>query len=367
MRKYRVVLALMLLGLSACVDAERNQIHITATRIAAGYGHTCILTESGAVLCWGHNGFGQLGSDDFGDWKSARQTDVPEELSAVTAGAYHSCVLTKEGEVYCWGWNSYGQLGDGTTVDRTSPVRVKSLPAGIVQVDAGSTHTCALDAQGGVYCWGQNSCGQLGDGTQADRFEPVQVQDLPAGVTTIDSGGVFTCLLTAAGDMYCWGDGSSDRFAAGGETCVLKPIKVNARSGLLAIAAGEYHLCSLLDDGSVACWGSITTDRATTPEEPLAASGLPDQIDQLEAGAGFQCGLTRSGSVYCWGDNYFGQLGDGTDRPSLYPLEAVALPGHALEIAVGSGHACAMIDDGSVHCWGDGSAGQLGDGSQRWQ
>ena len=210
-----------------------------SAKISAGYGHTCMLKDVGQILCWGHNGFGQLGSDDYGDWKTTIVPDLPGRPVAVTAGAYHTCALTESGEVYCWGQNNFGQLGDGTNEDRSSPVRVKSLPSPVVQLDAGSTHTCAMTADGSSYCWGQNSCGQLGDGTQTDRSEAVRVLDAPAGSAMVVSGGVYSCTLTKAGELYCWGDGSSDRFASGGASCVLTPLNVDAGVGLRGLATGE--------------------------------------------------------------------------------------------------------------------------------
>jgi alpha-tubulin suppressor-like RCC1 family protein len=338
-----------------------------SAKISSGYGHTCMLNDDGQILCWGHNAFGQLGSDDYGDWKTSLVADLPGRPTAVTAGAYHTCALIESGEVYCWGQNDYGQLGDGTNEDRSSPVRVRSLPSAVVQLDAGSTHTCAMIADGSSFCWGQNNCGQLGDGTQTDRSEAVQVLDAPGGGAMIAAGGVFSCILTEAGELYCWGDGSSGRFAAKGESCVLAPLLVKTGAVMRGLAAGEYHLCAIRPDASIACWGSLSTEIDTTPESPLIVSAPPDAVTQLDAGAGYECALSSSGAVLCWGDNYFGQLGGPVDAASQSPVEVDGMTGSAIAIATGSGHACAMLADGTVHCWGDGSSGQLGGGSQRWK
>ncbi len=164
--------------------------------IAAGTWHTCALTSSGGVKCWGRNIQGQLGDGTTTD--SPTPVDVSElssGVSAITAGGAHTCALTSSGGVKCWG-NGYG----------LTSAEVNGLSSGVSAIVAGGSHTCALTSGGGVKCWGDNQIGELGDGTTTNSPTPVEVSGLSSGVSAIEAGGSHTCALTStvgssAGDL----------------------------------------------------------------------------------------------------------------------------------------------------------------------
>ena len=247
-------------------------------------------------------------------------------VGLITAGEYHTCVILDDGSVSCWGRNWEGQLGDGTTTNRNTPNQTASLGAGrtAVAITAGSDHTCAILDDGSVSCWGWNSAGQLGDGTSTDRDTPTQTSSL-----------------------------GTDRTA-------------------IAIAAGKYHTCAILDDGSVSCWGAgnggrlgdgTNSDRNTTTQTSSLGAGRTAVA--ITAGESHTCAILDDGSVSCWGRNWDGQLGDGTTTNRNTPNQTASLGAGRTAVAITAGefHTCAILDDGSVSCWGSNWDGQLGDGT----
>lgn len=176
--------------------------------------------------------------------EAAAQTSLAGPvLTQIAAGDDHTCALTTSGGVRCWGFNGEGQLGDGTTTDRSTPVDVVGLGGGVAAIAPGGSHTCALTTGGGVKCWGANFAGQLGDGTQAQRLTPVNVSGLTSGVAAISAGEYHTCALTTGGGMKCWGYNTDGQLGDGTTTGRLIPTAVSGLAiGVVHIAVGKFHL-----------------------------------------------------------------------------------------------------------------------------
>jgi alpha-tubulin suppressor-like RCC1 family protein len=185
--------------------------------IAAGWGHTCALSDRGGVLCWGDNEYGQLGNDLHATYRTWGEmvTGLEAGVSAISAGGGHACALTDRGGVLCWGNNKYGELGDGTSQNRPIPVVASGLYAGATDISAGWNHTCALIRGGGMMCWGRNYYGQLGDGTTITRVIPVNVAGLRESVAKASLGNDFTCALTTGGRVMCWGKNENGQLGDG--------------------------------------------------------------------------------------------------------------------------------------------------------
>lgn len=224
--------------------------------IAAGQHYTCALMRTGGVKCWGRNLHGQLGDGTTTD------RSVPVDVSglasgviALAASSNHTCALMNDGGVRCWGANSFGQLGDGTLSESTVPVAVSGL-AGVSAIAAGIGHTCALTSGGSVKCWGLNQLGQLGDGTTLSRPMPVDVAGLNAGVVAIAAGAFTTCAGTSGGGLKCWGDNTYGQVGDGTTAHRSAPTSVIGVSSLVtAIAMGDTHNCAVFTSGAVVCWG----------------------------------------------------------------------------------------------------------------
>lgn len=341
-----------------------------AVQVAAGSTHTCALTDVGGVQCWGANASGQLGDGTTIDAPTAvNVVGLSSGVVAIAAGYEETCAVTATGGVKCWGRNEFGQLGDGTTTSRSTPVDVSGLSAGVSSVTVGSGHVCVLTSAGGVKCWGQNSWGQLGDGTTTHRGTPVDVNGLMSGVAAVSAGGAHSCALTTASGVKCWG--GNFQGALGDSTTQDRSTPVDVvglASGGSSVTAGNGQTCARTSSGGAQCWGQNDSGQlgdGTTIHRPtpVDVSGLGSGIASVVAGGEHSCASTDTGSVKCWGSNYYGQLGDGTTTQQLTAVDVTGLSVDIAAISVGGSHACALSSSGGVECWGYNGRGALGDGT----
>jgi alpha-tubulin suppressor-like RCC1 family protein len=229
--------------------------------IASGTQHVCALTEGGAVKCWGQNGVGQLGDGTAEDRTTPVDVSgLQRGVTAVAAGENHTCAVTDSGAVKCWGANNRGQLGNGTTTSsatpNSTPVEAVVLADHAASVAVGSLDTCVLTTANGVKCWGGNRHGQLGDGTTTDSLVPVDVAGLTSGVVAIGLGSSHACALTQEGAVKCWGANDRGQLGDGTTTDRTTPVGVSGlESGVVALGVGMWDSCAVTSDGGVKCWG----------------------------------------------------------------------------------------------------------------
>ncbi|MEM7126198.1 MAG: C13 family peptidase [Chloroflexota bacterium] len=350
------------------VDVKGLQTDISS--IAAGSFHTCALTTSGNVKCWGTNSAGQLGVS--GPHYSSAPVDVSglNNITAISARANYTCAITDVGAVTCWGENGSGQLGDGTTTDSSIPVGVSGLSTGVTAISTGRFHTCGVMSSGGVKCWGKNTYRQLGDGTTTHSLTPVDVLGLTGSVQSVAVGETHTCALTTNGGARCWGGDGSGQIGNGTTASVPAPVDVNGLTGgVAALVAGAHHTCALVVTGGVKCWGKnsvgqIGDGTLLSRSSPTDVSGLGSAVTAISAGFGNTCAVMSSGGVKCWGDNIYGQLGDGGAISSNVPIDGTGLISDVLTISTGGTHSCAIKSGGGVYCWGGNDRAQLGDGTK---
>jgi len=205
--------------------------------LTAGYRHTCALTSSGGVKCWGDNGFGAIGvGDTTPRLTPVNVTALGTSVVAIAAGDYHTCALSATGAVKCWGWNVYGGLGLGDTTPRYTSVDVTALGTSVVGLTAGAMHTCALTALGAVKCWGLNSSnGELGLGDSTNRLTPTDLTALGTSIVALTAGSSHTCALTTAGTVKCWGYGSYGGLGLGDTLNRLAPVDTSMQDGAVLI------------------------------------------------------------------------------------------------------------------------------------
>jgi alpha-tubulin suppressor-like RCC1 family protein len=303
--------------------------------------------------------------------RSAQPTPAaigPDRTAALTLGGNFTCALTVAGGASCWGNNRYGQLGDGTYLSADLPQPVARATSGITAVAAGWSHACALRSTGELDCWGANAQGQLGDGTTVDSRAPVAVAGIGGKVTAVAAGYRHTCALLETGGVKCWGGDASGSLGDGGALSRNVPVDVSGlTAGVQAVDTGAGHTCALLESGAVKCWGwnnsgQVGDGTAVDRRTPVDVAGLGRAAVAVAAGDQHTCALLDDGSVACWGANASGQLGNGLRVRSGVPAAVVGLSGPAVRITAGGAHTCALIENGTVECWGDDQSGQLGDG-----
>ncbi len=410
-----------------------------AMAIDAGFEYACAVFNTGGIKCWGRENY------------SATSGDIVSVSGGGHSGDYNTCVVLNDGRAECWGENDRGEVGDGTTEARWSPVDVIGLGGEISMISMGGSFACALLEDGRVQCWGNNRIGQCGDGTQTHGLSPSYVFGLESGVESVTAGWAHTCAVTTDGAAKCWGnngngqcgdgnvctsaetpvdvvgldsdvsgDGGGIRVFGGPSSAAASSIGATAcprpqdvaglTSGVRAISPGcallttgavtcwgtdivglgsgvqaidssnnnpvywgnTQKACALMDTGTVKCWLLQNDDGdplALTPPAPVP--GLSGEVTAVTVGGsysdyyeGHACALLTDGGVKCWGANNNGQLGDGTTTASATPVSVTALGGEAIAVAAGSEHTCAVLENGGVQCWGSNGDGQLGDGTR---
>lgn len=341
----------------------------TTTSIAAGGSSTCVRTKTDEVRCWGENGTGSLGIGDTEPPTSAEPvapTPLPK-MQAVAAGERAQCSISAAGKVFCWGDLFLGDF-NGQPIDHLPSVSPFSIAGEgeVARVAVGRFFTCLLGVAGDVRCFGLNDRGQLGLGDTEKRYLPTTLTgfDAPATSLTASMGGLFACATTQRGSVYCWGD-DTDGQIPGAKGPVTSPRMI---SGLpdraVEVVAGRAHACARLASGNVTCWGAnalgqLGTGETTPMEAPVPTMYLTD-VASLAAGRDHTCATRIEGTVFCWGDDADGQTGSTPDhaRPSLVLDVTFA----ARFVSCGLSHSCASGEQGNVQCWGSNAHSQLGPG-----
>ena len=373
----------------ATVSIAVNPTGLRFSAVSSGLGRfACALTPGGKAYCWGPNG-GTLGDGTTINRLSPTEVLQPSGVSftQITTGYGHACALTAAGQAYCWGSNTVGELGSLPALSPdpvTAPRAVEQGGVSYVTIVASNGRTCALDAGGTAYCWGNNSDGSLGVGvvpTLPDLFtlyiaRPRAVVQ-PSGVSFSSLARAETslgtmCGLTSAGQAYCWGVNNVGQIGDGTTETRLTPTPVAQPTGVAfaAVSTEGQQSCGVTASGAAYCWGRNTDgsfgngsfggDGAVLPPTAAATSSGPWQT--IRVGSQYACGLNTSGRVFCWGSG--GKLGNGSFTLSTVPVEVLLPAGRVfVEVFAGNIAACALSDTDELYCWGQNMAGSVGDGT----
>jgi alpha-tubulin suppressor-like RCC1 family protein len=334
-------------------------------RISAGGGHSCAIVN-GAAYCWGRNGSGQVGLSPDAATIVATPTKVEglPTVVAIAAGSDHTCAIDVDQRLWCWGVNGNGQTGNGTASASALPPQQALAPSGVAGYLQGvdsvvcgrSTFVLVGDR---AFSTGDLSRYGLGRGSVEDnRFAPIQAD---AGTTFVAARDYEGCAVVD-GSVLTWGQNSSDQIVPGGEDGGLfLPVQLVHDAGRAIECGIGAHGCGLVDDGAVFCWGDPRGSGAPTGVvAPHIVGGLAS-ITSIHVGKGaFTCALAANGDVWCLGEQLYGHLGNGLTSAGVATTPQIVQGLTAVEISAGYEHTCALRTDGRVVCWGSNASGQLG-------
>lgn len=349
--------------LLVAVVTIRTVLKPKAIKVAAGGEHSVAIDESGVLWVWGSGLSGQLG---LGTREIMQVKPLPLEeklhFADITAGQYHTVALDEDGEVWAWGDNTYGQLGNGTMQDAEIPSQVANL-TNVVAIAAGRNHTVAVRSDGTVWAWGDNTHGQLGTSVIQNAAVPSQIAGL-TNVAAVAAGRGHSVALRSDGTVWTWGDNTHGQLGVG----KTPGNRVTDLNNVVAIAAGEEHTVALRSDGTVWTWGSNVSGElgiGTFDDQyvPVNVNKL-SSVESIQAGWHFTLALQSNGTVWAWGFNGDGELGIGdmTKRKVPIPTQILGLD-NVVEIAASHAHSLAIRQDGSIWAWGKGDSGRLGGGA----
>jgi len=345
----------------------------------AGRAHSCEVRDDGTLWCWGKGGNGELGQGDPG---GSDDEDRPEPgrigslttWAHVATGANHNCAVRTDGSLWCWGRNDHGELGLGDRENRYEPARVGSLTTWRKVAANGGYHTCGLQTDGSLWCWGYSEHGQMGNGGDGtapppDRTpEPVRAGGSTSTWIDVEAGVRHTCAIKSDRSLWCWGHNHAGQLGIGEQgTDRTSPVRVGTGTWT-RVSTGENITCGIRTDGTLWCWGSVLGTRFDSSRN----EGMPVPVQESTAsatwsdvGVGWEhvCATRTDGTLWCWGHNAEGQLATGDTKVRWAPAQESSGGTSWTAVSCGEEHTLATRADGTLWGWGHNRLGQLGNGT----
>ncbi|TNE91777.1 MAG: hypothetical protein EP330_04035, partial [Deltaproteobacteria bacterium] len=333
----------------------------TWATVDLGDRHACAIDDNNGLWCWGTDRDGSLGLDTAGN------RELPEQISwgswaDVSLGYGHTCALETDGSLWCWGRNLNYSAGGQASTDPVTATAITHPTAGTwTEVQSGMNSNCAMDSAGEIWCWGDNSEGQLGDGNlPTDNPIPQQVTGGPWDALHV---GYRRVCADKNGELWCWGSDSTRRMGTGGAGDTDVPLLVDDQLGDGNTSLSVWSNCAIeADDGSLWCWGEANS--MVTGSGPERMTWRADvAVSHLDVDEPAGCYIdSADDSLWCLGGNENDAMGDGTSLDSAFPVPIMAGTAFS-DLGIGRQFGCALDNSGNRWCWGLNDRGQVGNGT----
>ena len=371
MKKSDITIFFLTLFCSVALNAQVNRADTKKSipykanykRMTAGYNHTLEIRD-GTLWVWGSNTSGQLGDGSTVNKSSPVKIGTDNKWVNIAAGMDYSVGLKSDGTLWAWGYNLNGQLGDGSTVSKSSPVQI-GADTKWVCITAGGSHTLGLKSDGTLWAWGNNQYGRLGDGTTVNKSSPVQI-GVDNKWVSVSAGYFHTIGMKSDGTLWAWGYNLNGQLGDGTTVDKSSPVQIGVDNKWICIKAGGNHSVGLKSDGTFWNWGNNAYgqlgDGTTVNKSSPIQVGVDNKWSYIAGGVYHTLGIKTDGTLWAWGYNSAGQLGEGSTVNKSSPVQ-IGIDIKWVSITAGFYHTLGLKSDGIIWAWGRNSEGQLGDGT----
>jgi len=342
----------------------------TWSSVACGDNHTAAIKKDGTLWMWGGNANGGLGNNTTTSTSSPVQTVTGGiNWSSVACGTFFTAAIKTDGTIWTWGLNSYGRLGDNTIIHRSSPVQVIGFANTWSSVACGYRFTAAAKTDGTLWCWGNGTGGNLGDGVLGSRSSPVQTVAFGANWSSVACGQGHMAAIKTDGTFWIWGQGLRGAIGNNSVTTFstpIQPVGYQLATNWSNVKAGSFTTAAIKKDGTLWSWGTGTVGQlgnntATSTSLPVQEITYSTIWSQLSAGSDYAAAIKTDSTLWLWGFGTSGQLGDNTATSKSSPVQTIAGGTNWSSVACGTSHVASVKTDGTLWLWGLGTSGQLGD------
>lgn len=331
--------------------------------------------STGALFGWGDNVAYQVSTSAFDRTTATQRTDSVStggEWKDISAGGFHSVAIKSDGRLYGWGNNTDGELGDGTATIRSIPVQTISSGTDWKQASAGLYHTTAIKTDGTLWTWGLNDNGQLGTNDIVNTSSPIQTVAGGANWKQVSAGFFHTAAIKTDGTLWSWGRNTSGELGTNNTISTSSPVQtISGGTNWKQVSAGDGHTAAIKTDGTLWLWGrndygalgaNLLNAAISSPVQTISGG---TNWKQVSAGQSTTGAIKTDGTLWMWGKNDFGQLGVNYTSPNQInsPVQTVAGGTNWKSMQVGGWHVSAIKTDGTIWSWGLNNNGQLGIGN----